>query len=406
MAKINLLAARSVSTLGEGFHSDGGNLYLRVKDSGARSWVFRYTVNGKVVQHGLGPVHTRGLAEARTLAEAMRNAIKNGIDPATALVAKHDPTAATFKDYAEQWFDVKKVEFRSAKHLTVYKNSIATHAYPRIGDKQPGAITRDDIEAVLKPLWIKQADARIKGVPGIETGKRLRQRIESILDYAAVAEGAQRPNPAAWKGNLKFRLSSPSALMDREHFAAAPHTAVPEIMASLRSLDTVTAQCLRFTILTAGRSGEVRGATWKEIDLDAKLWTIPAKRMKSHVRHRVPLCAEAVEILKALHKRHDHKPGSHVFPGQRGGLISDVGINNTRDAVYPGITTHGFRSAFRVYGELQGYRRSALEFALAHKIANEVEAAYQRDDLLELRVTVMDAWGAYCRSTVRLAASR
>jgi integrase len=406
MAKINLLTKRAVETLGPGFHSDGGNLYLRVQSATARAWVFRYVRAKKVTELGLGPTHARGLAEARTVAEAMRKAIQNGIDPASVLVAKHDPTAATFKDYAEQWFEVKKGEFRSAKHLTVYKNSVATHAYPKIGDKLPASITRDDIEAVLKPLWINQAKAREKGIPGIETGKRLRQRIESILDYAAVAEGAQRPNPAAWKGNLKFRLPSPSKLIDREHFAAAPHTAVPEIMAKLRPLDSVTALCLRFTILTAARSGEVRGATWREIDLDNKLWVIPAKRMKAHVRHRVPLCSEAVEILKAQHKQHDHKPDKYVFPGQGGGLLSDVGVNNTRDAVYPGITTHGFRSAFRVWGELQGYRRSALEFALAHKIANEVEAAYQRDDLLEMRVTIMDAWGTYCRSTVRLAASQ
>jgi len=422
MAKINQLTKRAVDTLGAGFHSDGGNLYLRVKDGGARSWVFRYKVAGKVAELGLGPTHTRGLAEARTIAEAMRNALKNGNDPASVLAAKRDPNAMTFRKYAEQLIAEKQAHFKSGKHGKQWPATLEAYAYPVIGDKRPADVTLTDIETILRPIWKTKT----------ETANRVRGRIENVLDYAFVAEGIDRRNPAVFKGNLEHRGFAPaSKLKNVEHHPAAPYADVPAIMAEARTKDSMSALLLRFTILTWKRSTEVRDATWQEIDMDNKLWTIPARRMKAKMLHRCPLCSEAVEILKIMRAR--YPDSDRVFPGDRGGRMSDVAVNKAlhslptvkrldalataklrleavsaedREATAHGATVHGFRSSAESWGAAETkFESQVLEFQLAHADENKVRKAYQRDDLLEKRRKLVDAWGTYCRSTVRLASS-
>ena len=386
--KIGLLAARAVDTLGAGFHSDGGNLYLRVKDTGARSWVFRYKRAGKVRELGIGSKGDRSLAGARKLAGDMRTAVADGRDPAE-LLSRRDTTAMTFADYAVELIETKRSGWRNAKHALQWTATLRTYAHPSIGGKLPADILLADVKAILLPMWATKT----------ETATRLRARIEAVLDYAAVTEKAHgRYNPARWKGNLDHVLPAARKVAKRVHHAAADYADVPAILSALRDKDFLSAYCLRFTILTAARSGEARGAMWNEIDMAAKTWTIPAARMKAGVLQRVPLCDEAMQVLT---KMREWRMGDseRVFMGERGGLLSDVAINKTLHSIAPDVTVHGFRSSFRMWGaETTAYPGAVLEAALAHVNPNEVEASYQRSDLFERRRELMQSWGNYCGS--------
>jgi integrase len=380
-----LIIARQVDTLPAGFHADGGNLYLRVKETGARSWVFRYKQNGKVTELGVGSRKDRTLAQARDLAGKMRTALADGKDPVCVVKQRFELTAKTFRECALELIHVKRTGWRNAKHAQQWENTLAQYAYPGIGSKLPADITLIDVKAILLPLWASKT----------ETATRLRQRIEAVLDYAAVHDGIDRRNPARWKGNLDKVLPAARKVTKRVHHAAAPYPDVPRIMATLREKDFLSAYCLRFTVLTATRSGETRGALWSEMDLNAGIWTIPGSRMKAEREHRVPLCAEALAILRLMQTwRLDD--AERVFPGSRGGLLSDVALNKTLHSVAPDATVHGFRSAFRDWGaEVTSYPSAVLELALAHVNPNHVEAAYQRSDLFERRKQLMAEWGLF-----------
>jgi integrase len=395
MAKqIGLLAARQVDTLEAGFHADGGNLYLRVKDTGARSWVFRYKsggkgkIEGKVRELGIGSKDDRSLAQARKLATEMRAAVADGKDPAD-LLSRRDTKAMTFTDYAEELIEAKKPSWRNAKHALQWTATLLQYAFPTIGGKLPAEITLADVKAILLPMWATKT----------ETATRLRQRIEAVLDYAAVHEKAHgRYNPARWKANLDMVFPAARKVTKRVHHAAALYADVPNILSALRDKDFLSAYCLRFIVLTAARSGEGRGALWNEIDIAAKTWTIPAHRMKAEKEHRVPLCDEAIQILTKMQEwRLDG--AERIFAGERGGLLSDVAVNKTLHSIAPDVTVHGFRSSFRMWGaETTAYPSAVMEAALAHVNQNEVEAAYQRSDLFERRIELMKAWGNYCGS--------
>lgn len=387
MARIKLLTARQVDHLPAGFHSDGGNLYLRVRDAGSRSWVFRYKLAGRTVEIGLGPVSDRSLSQARELAGRMRTALAGGEDPAGLVRVKRDGAAMTFREYAQELIAAKRSGWRNAKHAAQWPSTLEAYAYPLIGEKRPADVSLADVKAILSPLWATKT----------ETATRLRQRIEAVLDYAAVHDDDQnRSNPARWKGVLDKVLPPARKVAMRTHHAAAPYVDVPGIMAALRDRDFMSAYCLRFTILTAARSGEARGALWNEIDMDARVWAIPANRMKASKPHRVPLCDEAMAIL-ALMRQWRLDGCAFVFPGPRGGLLSDVAINKTLHAVAAGVTVHGFRSSFRDWGaETTAFPGAVLELALAHVNRDKVESAYQRSDLFERRRELMDAWGRFC----------
>lgn len=389
MAKtIELITPITVKTLPAGFHADGGNLYLRVKETGARSFVFRYKQAGKVTELGLGSLTTRSLKQARELASKMRTSVKEGKNPALLVKAKPDDPSKTFKEHALTFIAENRAGWRNAKHAQQWENTLEQYAYQSIGAKLPVDITFADIKAILLPIWATKT----------ETAVRLRGRLEKILDYAAVHEEADRRNPARWKGNLDKVFPQPKKVTKVIHHPAANYNEVPDIMLRLREKDTASAYNLRFTILTAARSGESRGALWSEIDIDNKVWTIPAERMKAGREHKVPLCDEAIEILETM-KKWNIKKSEIIFVGGYGKVMSDVAINKTLHAINPNVTVHGFRSTFRVWGaETTSTPSAVLELALAHVNQNEVEAAYQRSDLFERRRDLMTTWGNYCKT--------
>jgi integrase len=408
--------ALAVEHASDGVHVIAENLLLRVRNDGrARSYVFRYKVGNKAVEIAIGSAHDVPLKEAKDKAEDMRTAVRHGTDPRDVLKPKFDPAAMTFRVYADQLIDQKKPHFRSDKHAKQWPATLEKYAYSAIGNKRPGDVTLADIEAILRPIWSTKT----------ETATRLRSRIEAVLDFAFVAENIEKRNPARFRGNLEHRgFAQPRKIAPRKHHPAAHYTDMPAIMSELRPLDSTPALCLRFTILTWTRSSEVREAVWPEIDLDRKLWTIPAKRMKANKEHVVPLCADAVAILETM-KTRKRKNNDAVFPGANGGLISDVVINEVlhnlptvkglddaatararlnaktkeeAEAITYGATVHGFRSTARSWGAAKtSFAPFVLELALAHVNKDRVEAAYQRDTVIETRCQLMDAWENYCR---------
>lgn len=394
--QIKRLSTRRVESLGAGFHADGGGLYLRVRKSGSRAWVFRYARAGKVREIGLGATHTRPLAEARKLAEGMRQAIADGKDPATMLPTRHqtNPSPTTFEACAQALIESKRAGWRNAKHAQQWANTLRDYAFPFIGKKHPEDVTLTDLKAILLPLWATKT----------ETATRLRQRIEAVLDWAYVHGLRTGENPARWRGVLDKVLPSPNKVRTVQHFAAPSYTQVPAIMGALREKSYISAYCLRFVILTASRSSEARGAKWEEIDLAARLWTIPAERMKAHRPHRAPLCEEAVQLLEAMPRFEEQ---SLVFPGARGGRLSDVALSKTLHEVHPGVTVHGFRSSFRDWAaEQTSFPAAVCELALAHVNKDRVEAAYQRSDLFERRRELMETWGRFLAKEPNVAVLR
>lgn len=355
----------------------------------------------------------RTIGDARAIAQKMREAVRDGLDPGALLNAR-DPDKMTFRLYAEELIEAKCKEFRSEKWGKQWSATLKQYVYPVIGGKRAKDITLGDIEAILRPMWLAKT----------ETATRVRSRVAAILDYAYVAESIDRRNPAAFRGNLEHRgFGKPRKINPIKHHPAAPYPEVPAIMAELRGLNSTTALCLRFTILTWTRSSEARAAVWEEIDSDRRLWTIPGRRMKAGREHQIPLCEEAWDILMEMSNRR-HADGSAIFPGARGGLLSDVGINKVlhglatvkrldaaatekvranlpaserRDASCHGVTVHGFRSSARSWGAATtSFPREVLELALAHENSNKVESAYQRDNMLEKRRQLMEAWGDHC----------
>lgn len=384
---IGKLTVRQVDTLPEGFHSDGGNLYLRVK-GGSRAWVYRYKEQGRVREMGLGSTAVRTLKEVRVLAESMRKLQADGRDPGELLRVDEpvESVSLTFEQCAQELVEAKRTGWKNAKHAQQWINTLRDYAFPVIGNKPPADVSLADIKSILLPIWTTKT----------ETATRVRQRIEAVLDYAAVhdlCDGTR--NPARWKGVLNKILPEPAKVSTRDHHAALPYAEVPRVMAALQDKTHISAYCLRFTILTAARSGEARGATWDEIDLDAQVWTIPSARMKAARPHRVPLSNPAMDILLEMREVR-MRNNSKVFPGGRGGLLSDVALNKTLHSVTPDVTVHGFRSSFRDWGaEQTSFPAAVLEQALAHTNPNKVEAAYQRSDLFELRWKLMQAWAEF-----------
>jgi integrase len=333
------LTARGVQTAKDGVHADGGNLYLLVRRNGAgRSWVFRYTRSGRVVQMGLGSASDRSLASARELAAKLRQALADGRDPKAeldALLNRRD-NVPTFAEAAERLIEAKRPGWRNPKHGAQWANTLRTYAYPVIGHKRPADVTLDDVLRILSPVWGAKT----------ETATRLRQRLEAALDYCAVHGWRTDDNPARWRGKLDKVLPSPQKLKKRKHFAAVPYPEVPAVMDALRDAPGIAALCLRFIILTACRSGEARGARWDEIDLEGAVWSIPGDRMKAGEPHRVALSDEALAVLKqAAAMRMVNSP--FVFPGPNTGrALWDVSVSAALHTIRPDATVHGFRASF------------------------------------------------------------
>jgi integrase len=378
---IGRLTARKVETAKPGKYSDGHNLYLIVSPTGGRKWVLRFTWRGKAREMGLGTPASVPLADAREKAAQARRMIAQGIDPIHE--RKRDRGIPTFGEMADQVRESLSEGFRNEKHKAQWKSTLATYAAP-LSDKPVDTISTDDVLAVLKPIWTTKA----------ETASRVRGRIEKILDAAKAKGKRQGENPARWRGNLDHLLSKQSK-RTRRHHAAMPYEHVAAFLGKLRERETTAALALEFCILTAARSGEVLGARWSEIDLDKKIWTVPADRMKARREHRVPLTARTVAILKQLA---EIKTGDFVFPGQRKNApLWHMAMNETLCRMKAdGVTVHGFRSSFRDWaGNVSTFPRELIETALAHVIGDKAEQAYRRGDALEKRRKLMEAWANY-----------
>lgn len=387
--KLNVKQVAAFS--GPGLHSDGGGLYLRIRKSG-RSWFYIGAISGKRIELGLGPAVDISLARAREKAAAIRAMILDGIDPREARKPKQSAPKpkATFGAFALKFLDSVEDGFKNPKHRQQWRNTLTTYAEPMF-DLPIENVTTEHVLEVLQPIWLTKP----------ETASRLRGRIERVLD-AAKARGLRGgENPARRRGNLDLLLSKRAKGTVRHH-PALPFIQVANFMAELRQRDTVTAKALEFVILTAARSGEVRGATWGEIDLEAKVWTVPATRMKAAALHEVPLSEDALVVLQSM-RFDDPGPTDFVFPAPRGGHLSDMALTQLLKRMgRTAITVHGFRSTFRDWaGEVTQFEREVVEMALAHTVGSAVEMAYRRGRALEKRRDLMAAWSAYCDAQSR-----
>ena len=383
------LTALSVKNAGMGRHGDGGGLYLVVSDTGSRKWVLRIQINGKRRDFGLGSATSVSLSEAREAAEDMRRAIRAGLDP-KAERQRAKQSMPTFREAAVMVHEEHRPSWKNSKHAKQWLSTVEAYAFPRLGDLPINQIDGPMVRDVLADIWLT--------IP--ETARRVRQRIGTVLDFAHAKGWREAEAPLR-----SISRGLPKQPKIRAHFAAKPWQEVPEFIADmveiLKASEPVRL-ALEFLILTAARSGEVRGARWSEFDLQAKAWSIPANRMKGGRAHRVPLSDRAVEILERMKDfRRTDEPGAHVFEGQKPGRpLSDMTLTMPiRRAGLP-ITVHGFRSAFRDWcAEATNTPREVAEACLAHVVRDAAEAAYARTDHFDKRRDVMSAWSEFCCGT-------
>lgn len=382
-ARINRLSARAVAgTLKPGRHADGGNLYLNVTATGAKSWVFFYKIDGRQREMGLGSLISVPLARARELAARHRQTLAAGDDP---MSVRDVPKAPTFGSAADAYIEAHKAGWSNEKHIAQWGMTLTEYA-ASLRPMRVDRITTEDVLRVLKPIWNEKP----------ETASRVRGRIESVLNAAAAKGQRSGENPARWVGNLKDLLPARQKL-SRGHHAALPLKQLPGFMKSLRELDGISARALEFSILTATRSGEVRGARWEEFDMDEGLWTIPAERMKARVLHRVPLTAPPLAIIKQMAAV---RQSDFVFPGTKPDApLSVMALDMVMRRMQVAATVHGFRSTFRDWAaEETGFPHEVAEMALAHTVSDKVEAAYRRGDLFDKRRKLMEAWAGACEA--------
>ena len=381
MSKLNGLKVKNAKP---GTHEDGRGLRLVVSVTGGKSWVLRMQVDGRRREIGLGSAKVLGLADARAKAEEVRAVIRSGADP---VAERRKPTTIpTFKDAALMVHKEHLPSWRNIKHGKQWLSTMEQYAFPKLGDIRVDRITGPEVREALLDIWLV--------IP--ETARRVRQRIMAVLDYAHAREWREQEAPMR-----SVSKGLPKQPGKKKHYAAMPWQDVPNFVANMPSIikasDTVLA-ALEFTILTAARSGEVRGMTWGEVDLDAAVWIIPAERMKAEVEHRVPLSGRAIEILSRLGGGTDE---DLVFTGRKKGRpLSDMSLTMPLRRAELGITVHGFRSSFRDWcSEKTNTPRAVAEQCLAHGVADKTEAAYARTDYLDKRRKVMKVWAGFCGST-------
>ncbi|WP_197423599.1 site-specific integrase [Novosphingobium sp. CCH12-A3] len=366
-------------------------LMIQVTPAGSASWIFRIVQHGKRMERGLGPYNMSDPKRSTTLAQARRMAadIKAGRDPVAERKGQERPV--TFADVADAFLKANKDGWKNDKHKAQWESTLATWVFPHIGHKPVAIIDRNAIEAILRQSVAKAGGGEFWNVRR-ETASRVRQRIEKIMAYA-MARDYRNDNPAAWRGCLEPLMGG--SKVQPKHHASLPYAEASAFMTELRKRDGTAAKALQFTILTAARSGEVRNAEWMEIDLQRKLWTIPANRMKAGREHVVPLSDAAVALLEATP---ENERSGFVFPGAKEGKpLSDMTLAAVLKRMERGnLTVHGFRSTFREWaGETTGHPREVIEHALAHQLADKAEAAYQRGSLLPKRIRLMADWAGY-----------
>ncbi len=387
-----LTAVRANALKRAGYHADGGGLYLRIKDGGSKSWVFRYMIAGRRRDAGLGRYPTINLAKARELAETCRRLVAAGVDPIEQRNEEREAERAaaakaiTFEECAKAYIEAHEPAWRNEKHRGQWRTTLGQYVYPKIGTLPIAAIDTAGVLNVLTPIWTAKP----------ETASRVRGRIELVLNWARAQGYRDGANPALWRGHLQHTLPARRKLQPITHHAALPFDQISDLMAALCAQTSIGARALEFLILTATRTGETVGARWDEIDIDNVMWTIPGTRMKGGREHRVPLSPRAVAILKDLA---EIRQNEFVFPGMKQGrsltettlriALKRLGYNST--------TVHGLRSTFRDWaGERTSFPREIAEAALAHVTGNAVERAYRRGDAFEKRRVLMQQWGTFC----------
>lgn len=401
MAKRSLhrLSAKKVdNTRGPGRYADGGGLYLQVSPTRTKSWLFRFMLDGKAREMGLGAVSDNTLAEARDKAQDARKVLERGMDPIEyrdALRAQGRAVAAKsklFQHCAEEYIKAHRAGWKNAKHAAQWTSTLKAHCYPDLPeapvwrDLPVSAIDTGKVLEVLEPIWKTKT----------ETASRLRGRIESILDWATVRGYREGPNPARWKGHLDQTLPKRSKVAKVRHHPALPFDEISAFMGDLRKLEGVAPRALEHIILTAARTNEGIGTRRSELDFKSKVWTIPGGRMKAGRDHKVPLSEASVALLKGMKQVGD---SDLVFPGAGGkkplsnmaclAVLARMGRDD--------LTVHGFRSTFRDWAaERTNFPREVVEMALAHVIPDKTEAAYRRGDLFEKRRKLMEAWAQHC----------
>jgi integrase len=380
-----------------GFHCDGGGLYLSAKplkegDGVSRSWIFRYRRLGRLRDLGLGPLSTVSLSTARDRARQSRQKLLDGVDPieerkaARVAAAINAARRMTFEQCAESYIEANRAGWKSAKHADQWRSTLLTYAYPIIGTLPVDAVEDVHVLKIIQPIWTTKT----------ETANRVRGRIEKVLDRAKALKLRSGENPARWTGHLDQLLPRRSQVAPVEHHEALPYAELPQFMAELVKLESLSALALEFTVLTAARTGDTIGAVHSEIDLKERTWTIPAARLKGKKGarkrdHVVPLCDRALAIIRKL-----PEPGGHLFASDDGFPLSDMAMLECLRGLRPGLTVHGFRSTFKDWAsEMTAYPNELSELALAHTVSDKVEAAYRRGDMREKRRRMMSDWAAF-----------
>jgi integrase len=396
--ELNKLSSLKIKSISErGFYADGGGLYLQVAPGGSKSWVFRFKKDGRARDMGLGPIGTIELKEAREVARVCRKLRLEGVDPidqrekARQEVKLAATRAMTFDQCRDVYIQTHSAGWKNPKHRQQWTNALQTYVTPVFGALPVQDIDTAVIVKALNPIWTTKP----------ETAGRIRGRIETILNWATSSGLRSGENPARWRGHLANLLISQAKIRKVKHHAALPYAQIGQFMVDLRGQAGIAARALEFTIETVGRTTEIRGAKPEEFDLEKKVWTVPAERMKGGILHRVPLTDRAVEIVRSMIGR-----GTYVFPGSSlKKPLSDASMSAVLDRMgITNATVHGFRSSFRDWAHEQtNFPREIAEAALAHKVGDETELAYKRGDALEKRRKLMDAWSRYCSMPLRTA---
>jgi integrase len=377
-----------------GLYGDGNGLYLQVSVAGTKAWILRYMRAGRARKMGLGPFPIVSLLEARQGAFQGRRALFDGIDPidarkaARAAALAEAAKALNFRECSKAYIGAHQLSWRNEKHRDQWSNTLDRYAFPIIGGLSVATVDTALILKVLEPIWNSKS----------ETASRLRGRIEAILDWAKARGYRDGENPARWRGHLDKLLPARAKISTVQHHKAIPYRELPSFMARLRNRTETSARALEFTILTVARTGETLGAQRHEFDLERRVWTIPADRMKARREHRVPLCDRAIEIISS--SKHNHR---FLFPGiKHDAQLSNMAmLEMLRGMLGKGSTVHGFRSTFMDWGrETTSYPKEMMDIALAHTVPDKVEAAYRRGDMFDKRRKLMSDWQLYCQSKV------
>ncbi len=399
MAKrqLHVLTARGVQSKGKpGYYADGGGLYLQVSRAGTKSWLFRFSRDGRAREMGLGPLHAVSLAQARDKALGCRQLLAEGSDPidartATATAVKlAEARSKTFRECAEAFIASNRSAWKNAKHVDQWETTLESYCYGKLGSLPVSAIDTTLVMEILEPIWQTKTD----------TAKRVRGRVETVLNWAKARGLREGSNPAQWRGHLDQLLPRPSKVRKVRHHPALPYAAAAAFVQDLRAQPGVAARALEFIIFTVARTNEVLGARPGEISAHSKVWTVPAERMKAGKEHRVPLSARALELATLS------STGDFVFESSRskGALSNMACLAVLKRMKRSDLTVHGFRSTFRDWAaEQTNFPREVVEAALAHSIDTKTEAAYRRGDFFEKRRRLMEAWSEYL-SSVRSSA--